>query len=443
MPFHDRAEAGRRLAALLVQRGLNLDDAVVLGLPRGGVPVAFEVAQVLGLALDVIIVRKLGVPFHPELAMGAIGEGGVRIENDEVVRSARIDAQAFAQVEQKEKVELERRARRYRGDRQRADLRGRTALVVDDGVATGSTAMAACSVARAQGATRVIMAVPVAPTSAIADLARVCDEVVALESPEWFYGVGEWYRDFSQTSDEEVMNLLKRAASRTTSAALTQEDPEAHDEEIEVVAGAVRLAGHLTVPKSEKGIVIFAHGSGSSRQSSRNQRVAASLNESGFATLLFDLLTTEEEVDRSVVFDIRLLAERLGDVTRWVRAQSELSSLAVGYFGASTGAAAALWAAANRGAISPRWSHGVGVQTLPDRCCQRCAHPHCSLWEGTMRWCSSSIITCNSSSAAQTGCPWFPEPPTSLRNQEPSMRWGLWPLSGSSRHMELAVPTPS
>jgi putative phosphoribosyl transferase len=352
MPFQDRAEAGRRLAALLVERGLSTQDAVVLGLPRGGVPVAFEVAQALGLPLDVILVRKLGVPFQPELAMGAIGEGGVRIQNDEVLRSAGIDVQVFAQVEQREQVELGRRAQRYRGGGPHSDLRGRTALIVDDGIATGSTALAACAVARAQGAARVVMAAPVASRSAVSDLAGICDEVVALETPEWFYGVGEWYRDFSQTSDDEVVDFLKLGASRTTISGVTAMADDAlpvRDEEIEVAAGTVRLAGHLTVPEVVKGIVIFAHGSGSSRHSSRNRKVAVSLNQAGFGTLLFDLLTTDEEIDRAQVFDIRLLAERLGEVTTWVQAQPETSSVNIGYFGASTGAAAALWAAAEPG----------------------------------------------------------------------------------------------
>ena len=149
---------------------------MVLGLPRGGVPVAFEVAQALGAPLDVIVVRKLGVPFQPELAMGAIGEDGVRVENEDVVTSARLGAVDVGAVERRERVELERRARRYRGDGARLDLRGRTAVIVDDGIATGSTARAACQVARAQGASRVVLAVPVAPGAARPALRDVCDE---------------------------------------------------------------------------------------------------------------------------------------------------------------------------------------------------------------------------------------------------------------------------
>ena len=168
MPFVDRRDAGRRLAERLMS--LRGEDAVVLGLPRGGVPVAFEVARALGAPLDVILVRKLGVPFQPELAMGAIGEGGARVVNDEVLRRAGVTPSELAEVEHREQAELDRRARRYRGGRPPVGLTGRTAVVVDDGIATGSTARAACLVARAQGAARVVLAVPVAPASTVEEL---------------------------------------------------------------------------------------------------------------------------------------------------------------------------------------------------------------------------------------------------------------------------------
>jgi putative phosphoribosyl transferase len=209
MPFTDRADAGRRLAAKL--KHLQGQPIVVLGLPRGGVPVAFEVARALDAPLDVIVVRKLGVPFQPELAMGAIGEDGVRIVNDRVKALAGITDQEFAAVEQRERIELERRARRFRGDRPRVALTDRTTIVVDDGIATGSTARAACQVARAQGATRVVLAVPVAPPTSIAELRRDADEVVAVETPHRFSAIGEWYADFSQTPDEQVVALLQLA----------------------------------------------------------------------------------------------------------------------------------------------------------------------------------------------------------------------------------------
>ena len=206
MPFSDRADAGRRLASRLDDR--RGGDVVVLALPRGGVPVAFEVARALSAPLDVILVRKLGVPFQPELGMGAIGEGDVRVLNPEIVRMARVSPAEIDRVESAEREELARRARRYRGDRDPVDVAGRTTIVVDDGIATGSTARAACQVARAQGAARVILATPVAPPSVVPELADVADEVIALETPAHFFAIGQFYGDFSQTTDDEVVDLL-------------------------------------------------------------------------------------------------------------------------------------------------------------------------------------------------------------------------------------------
>ena len=352
MIFRDRVDAGRRLAGELERRHLGKEDVVVLGLPRGGVPVAFEVAHALGRPLDIIMVRKLGVPFQPELAMGAIGEGGVRILNREA-QLAQVTGAELAEVERRERAELERRSRRYRGDRPPVALVGRTAVVVDDGMATGSTARAACQVARALGAGRVVMATPVASRSSLAELGEICDQVVCLEAPEPFYAVGEWYRDFSPTSDAEVQALLQRAAQGLTASpavASIGDDPPVRDEEVEIRVGTVLLAGHFTVPEIQRGMVVFAHGSGSSRHSPRNRFVATTLNGAGLGTLLFDLLSPDEEIDRAQVFDIPLLAARLATVTKWLKAQPESTGSRIGYFGASTGAAAALWAAAQPGA---------------------------------------------------------------------------------------------
>lgn len=347
MHFADRVDAGRRLAARLKE--LPRENLVALGLPRGGVPVAFEVARELGVPLDVIVVRKLGVPFQPELAMGAIGEGDVRIVNESVVRMAGVTRAEIDRVETREREELARRAERFRGGRERTPLKGRTALIIDDGIATGSTVRAACKVARMQGAARVIVATPVAPPDTVAALYDDADEVIALDMPELFYAIGQFYADFSQTSDEEVVRLLEMApvsAPATVPDDTAADDPPLRDEEVEVRAGPVRLAGHLTVPEGAQAIVVFAHGSGSSRHSPRNRFVASVLNQAGLGTLLFDLLTPTEELDRSNVFDIPLLARRLVDVTAWLRGQPEGRTATVGYFGASTGAGAALWAAA-------------------------------------------------------------------------------------------------
>jgi putative phosphoribosyl transferase len=210
--FRDRAEAGALLATEVVRRraGQPREEVVVLGLPRGGVPVAAAVARAIDAPLDVIVVRKLGVPYQPELAMGAIGEDGARVLNDQVLAVAGVRAKDLAEVERRERIELERRARAYRGDRPPINLVGKTAIVVDDGIATGSTVAAACQIARQRGAARVVVATPVAPPSSIHRLAEVADDVIALITPEDFFAIGEWYLDFSPTSDDEVRQLLQR-----------------------------------------------------------------------------------------------------------------------------------------------------------------------------------------------------------------------------------------
>lgn len=207
--FRDRIEAGRKLAGHLEH--LRDSDVVVLGLPRGGVPVAFEVAQALGAPLDVIVVRKLGVPYQPELAMGAIGEGGVRILNLDVMELAGVDQEGLDAVERRERMELERRAQVFRGDRQRIPLNERIALIVDDGIATGSTARAAAQVARAQGARKVIVAAPVAPPEVFERLHGEADEVIVPLLPQHFFAIGDFYLDFSQTPNSVVIDLLAKS----------------------------------------------------------------------------------------------------------------------------------------------------------------------------------------------------------------------------------------
>jgi len=346
MRFVDRSDAGRQLGRRL--QALRDEDVVVLGLPRGGVPVAFEVARALGAPLDVIVVRKLGVPYQPELALGALGEDGVRVIDDDLARLCRVSTAELAALEQTERAELARRVALFRGDRPRIPLTGRTALVVDDGVATGSTARAACQVARAQGAARVILAIPVGATDAVWALGEVADEVVCLHTPDWFDAVGLWYSDFRQTSDEQVAELLRRAHEGLPAPVMASADiadPPVRDEEVTVSAGPVTLAGHLAIPEDPVGLVIFAHGSGSSRHSPRNRYIADILHQARLGTLLFDLLTPDEERHRARVFDIELLADRLAEVTVWLATQPRAAGLRIGYFGASTGAAAALCAA--------------------------------------------------------------------------------------------------
>jgi putative phosphoribosyl transferase len=208
VPFRDRVDAGQQLAARLGH--LSGPDVVVLGLPRGGVPVAAEVARALGAPLDVIGVRKLGVPGQPELAMGAVGEGGVVVRVEGVVRAAAVPPETFAEVQHREGAELARRLGHLRTVRPAVPLAGRTVVVVDDGIATGSTARAACAVVRAQGAARVVLAVPVIACDAAEALAAEVDELAYVLAPVRFGAVGRHYADFGQTRDDEVVDLLRR-----------------------------------------------------------------------------------------------------------------------------------------------------------------------------------------------------------------------------------------
>src|SRR4051812_28504452 len=217
--FRNRAEAGRLLAGRLRQYA-GRDDVVVLGLPRGGVPVAFEIARALDAPLDVFLVRKLGVPGHEELAFGAIATGGTRVLNKQIVESLEIPTEWIEAIDAKERRELERRERAYRGDRPPPDLAGRTVILVDDGLATGSTMLAAVSAIREDEPARVVVAVPVAAPEVCDALRRVADDVRCLQTPKPFRAVGAWYEDFSQTTDEEVRDLLRRARRPPPAAGL-------------------------------------------------------------------------------------------------------------------------------------------------------------------------------------------------------------------------------
>jgi putative phosphoribosyl transferase len=211
--FADRHEAGRVLASHLMSYG-GRDDVIVLALPRGGVPVGFEVAEALGAPLDVFLVRKLGVPGHDELAMGAIASGGVRVLNDQVVRSLRIPPSAIDEVAVREQAELERRERAYRGARPLPDMRGKIGILVDDGLATGATMRAAAEALRRLGPAKVVVAVPVAAPQTCEEFRHEVDAIVCAYTPEPFSAVGAWYDDFSPTSDEEVRDLLAQARRR-------------------------------------------------------------------------------------------------------------------------------------------------------------------------------------------------------------------------------------
>ena len=303
--FRDRRDAGEQLADALA--GKSFEHPVVMALPRGGVPVGHEIARRLGAPLDVLIVRKLGVPWQPELGMGAIGEDGVRVLNEQLVERLGIDSSAVEAETEQEAAEADRRARRYRGERTPISVAGRDVVVVEDGIATGFTVRAAVEVLRHRGAQRVIVAAPVAPPDSVAGLRDIADEVVCLATPEHFMAIGQWYADFHQVSDEEVREFLD-----------TTVVGERQTSEVVVPADGVELPGTLTTPAEPRGVVAFAHGSGSSRHSPRNRFVAEALNDAGFATLLFDLLTASEEaVDAQsgqLRFNVELLARPMLEV---------------------------------------------------------------------------------------------------------------------------------
>lgn len=332
--FTDRRTAGQRLATALESH--RSARPLVLGLPRGGVPVAAEVARSLRCDLDVLVIRKMGAPGNPEFAVGAVGESGAVVSDRRTLEQLGLnDAWVDRQVERLGR-EVADRVDRFRAGRPLPDVRDREVIVVDDGLATGSTAAAAVQVLRALGARRIVVAVPVGSVEAVQRLRGVADEVLCLDQPQWFHAVGAHYERFDQVTDDEVVRELatyRRAAP--------------FDAEVSIpVTAHLSLPGHCYVPADAVGVVAFAHGSGSSRHSPRNQWVASALNAAGVGTLLFDLLTDDESIDRHNVFDIDLLAERLTCAKSWLRGFGRTAGLPIGFFGASTGAAAALVAAA-------------------------------------------------------------------------------------------------
>jgi putative phosphoribosyl transferase len=356
--FADRRESGSLLGHELERSGalgVAPEPIVVVGLARGGVEVAAEVAGRLGAPLDALAVRKVGHPWQPEYGIGAVAPGGVHYirSNDGLTEAEVLDAvrSAAGKAEILDARLHERRAQ--------LPLRGATCVLVDDGLATGGTMVAAARWARARGAGRVVVAVPVGAAVTVAAFERDpdVDAVVCLAAPPDFGAVGFWYRDFRQVSDEQVVALLSEAHERTV---VREED--------RIPVDGVLLDADLTVPALPCGWVVFAHGSGSSRKSPRNTYVATELVRAGMATLLLDLLTEVEALDRRNVFDTPLLARRLVAATRWLDAGSHASGLPIGYFGASTGAAAALIAAAE---LSSRISAIVSRGGRPDLAAER------------------------------------------------------------------------
>ena len=290
------------------------------------------------------MVRKIGAPGNPEYGIGAIAEGDVRVLNQPAMRHLLVSGEELEAAVARARAEVEARVERYRNGHPPLDVKGHTAIVVDDGLATGGTARAALRAVRARGPRKLILAVPVGAPESVASLREEADEVICLLEPELLWAVGLWYEHFEPTSDAEIATLLAGDADDPPPR------PAVSSREVRIPAGAgLELVGDLVVPESAHGLVVFAHGSGSSRHSPRNRQVARALNDHRLATLLLDLLTVDEERDRANVFDITLLADRLVAATRWAQREPQLAGLRIGYFGASTGAGAALWAAAELG----------------------------------------------------------------------------------------------
>lgn len=366
--FMDRADAGRQLATRLA--AMSLQNPVVYALPRGGVPVALEIARALRAPLDLILAKKISAPMAPELALGAVVEGEPPqiVINESVKRASNVDDVYITQARERAILELVRRRARYLGDHSRIDPEGHTAIVVDDGIATGATARAALIALKNRGAIQSILAVPVAPRETLAEMAEDAGTIVCLHPASHFQGVGFFYDDFHQLSDEETIGLLRQAWSEGLEAPLGQGVPT---ERREVVIPPVHLTGDLCVPVNPRGIVLFAHGSGSSRMSPRNRAVAETLNGAGFATLLLDLLTSAEAQDRRNVFNIPLLAERLIEATLWIGSEPDISDLPLGLFGASTGAARRCSQQPNSATGSARSYPGAAVRIWQARECRR------------------------------------------------------------------------
>lgn len=329
--FKDREEAARLLSEKLIS--LKNDNPIVLAIPRGAVPIAAKIAEDLDAPMDLVLIKKIGAIHNPELAIGAISEDGHTFFNKELVQILGITPETQHKLAQAKLGELKDQKERLLGDRASFDIQDRTVILVDDGIATGATLISSIQFLRTKKPKKIIVAAPVGAKDTIQKIEKIADEVIVLMTPVDFIAVGLWYETFDQVSDKEVRELLKPQKLSLSTSKKSVQIP---------FQGGV-LKGDLHVSKDMKGLILFAHGSGSSRLSPRNRYVAECLNQENFGTLLLDLLTEEEALERSQVFDIPKLAERLQAATRWIHEQ--FKDVNLGYFGASTGAGAALVAA--------------------------------------------------------------------------------------------------
>jgi putative phosphoribosyl transferase len=344
-PLRDREAAGQMLARKL--KDADWKKASILALPRGGVPIAWEIAKELKLPLDVLLVKKVGAPDQPEFAIGAVSEDEHPIWNQESISFLGIEKRKLHDLAENARKKILEQTGKWRKGRAPLEVKGKTIILVDDGLATGMTMHAAVEFLKRREVKKIVIAAPVASRSAVDSFKNKVDQIVVLQIPEPFFSVGQWYEDFTQVTDEVVTSILAGEIQAEESF-----------KAVKIPVQKFNLSGDLSVPRDPKGVVIFAHGSGSSHKSPRNQFVAKALNQLGFATLLFDLLTDKEAEDRSNVFNIPLLSERLQIATQWIRKNATLESLSIGYFGASTGAAAALVAASKERSISSVVSRG-------------------------------------------------------------------------------------
>ena len=336
--FRDRHQAAMALVETLQNYPLDKTNTVVVGLPRGGVPIASVIAQKLELPLEVICVKKIGYPGNTELAIGATTEAGDVVINSNIKKMANLREDEIEELVEKYTLMAKAKAKRFRKNRPQLNLKNRDVVIVDDGIATGATVEAAIKFLKRIKVNEIIIATPLASKDSVSRLSIQVDKLIALETPSPFISVGRWYRSFEQVNDLEVEKTLELS---------NQMSKNSYQVSVTLNCDGQCLDGKLVKVEDEKAWIVFVHGSGSSHLSPRNNWVASELNKASFSTLLFDLLSPQEDLDYAKRFDIKLLSERLVLALKWLIHSDHFSpSTPIGLFGASTGAAAALVAAA-------------------------------------------------------------------------------------------------